>query len=47
MLLFASMAGLLMAGRKRTCYFDSVTNSEEKQKSAAHTSSYVHHMVML
>ena len=42
MLLSASMASLLMAGRKRTCYFDSVTNSdEEKQKSAAHTSSYI------
>ena len=35
------MAGLVMAERKRTCYFDSVTNSEEKKKSAAHTSSYI------
>ena len=35
------MAYLLIAERKRTCYFDSVTNSEEKQKRAAHTSSYI------
>ena len=26
-LCYCGMAGLLMAGRKRTCYFDSVTNS--------------------